>query len=332
MAGHTFLAEAAVRDRGPHGAAGLVGMAAVVEPAGRGDLRHVVERGLEPLLGPEHLEGADPGRVDQQRAAGQLEELPMRRRVPAARIRLAHGSRPLAVLAEQRVENRRLADARGTEDRGSGAGAKVSQERLEPIAGRRRHRHDRHAPSDRLDLDTALVHVVADIGLVEDDDRVDPARPRDGQVPLDPPKVEVVVEPRDEERNIDVRGHDLLVVETGAATRAVGGHSTERRTPRQDRSDRATLVEGDPIADDREVHGGQGLEAEHPRYGRRAIAGGVTNDRRVAMHGHDASRTETLCRMRRKGLLPAGVPAERTERHVGRHAQPTRFSLPVRFA
>ena len=141
-----------------------------------------------------------------------------------------------------------------------------------------------------------------------------------------------MVEARDEERDIDVRGHDLLVVETGAAARAVGGHATERRPPRQDGSDHATLVEGDPIADDREVHGGQCLEAERPRHGRRAITGGVADDRRVAMDGHDAGRTVASRRMRRKGLHPAGVPAERTERHVGRHAQPTRFSLPVRFA
>ena len=82
-----------------------------------------------------------------------------------------------------------------------------------------------------------------------------------------------MVEPRDEERDIDVRGHDLFVVEPAPTARTVGSHAPERGPPWQDHRDHTRLVEGDPIADDREVHGGPGLEAEHPRHCRRAIAG-----------------------------------------------------------
>jgi hypothetical protein len=46
---------------------------AIAEPAGRGDVDHVVERDLDALVGAEDLERADAGCVDQECPAGQLE-------------------------------------------------------------------------------------------------------------------------------------------------------------------------------------------------------------------------------------------------------------------
>ena len=63
-----------------------------------------------------------PGRVDEERAAGQREQLAMGRRVAATRIGLADRAGRLAILAEQRVDERGLADARRPEDAAVGPG------------------------------------------------------------------------------------------------------------------------------------------------------------------------------------------------------------------
>ena len=91
------------------------------------------------------------------------------------------------------------------------------------------------------------------------------ARPGDGEVALDPPEVEVVVEPGHEERDVDVGGHDLLVIEPGHASSAVGSHPLEDAAPRKDRGDHATVVERDPVADGREIRTPRGPRSGTPR-------------------------------------------------------------------
>ena len=59
VAGQTVLGQPAVGERGPDRAARLALVAAVAEPARRGDVDDVVERGLDALVGTEHLERAD---------------------------------------------------------------------------------------------------------------------------------------------------------------------------------------------------------------------------------------------------------------------------------
>jgi hypothetical protein len=307
-------------------------VAAVTEAARCCKLGHVVERGVESVVSPQDLEGADSGRIDQQGPVAHLEQFAVGRRVPAARVGFAHGSSSLAVLPEQRVEDRRLADTRRAKDRHGRASRKVRTERVEPVARRCRHGHDRHAGRNRGHGQKGAIEIVGHVALVQDDDRRDAARPGDREIPLDAAQIEVVVEPGDQERDVDVRGHDLLVVEAGAAARAVGSHAPERSPARQNRRDDAALVEGHPVSDDGKVHVRQCLEAEGPGDAGRSVTRGVADHRSVAMDRHDAGRTVAPRRMRRKGRHPAGVPAERAERHVVRHAQPTRFSLPVRFA
>ena len=215
-----------------------------------------------------------PGRVHEQRAAWQLEQLAMRRRVAATRVRRTNRRGRLAILAQQRVDERRLPDARRTED-GRGR-ARVGDIRAaardprpstpRPATSARRAR--------RLDRDEPPVDVVGEVGLVEDDDRRDAARPGDRQVALDAPEVEVVVEARDEQRDVDVGGHDLLVVETGSATAAVGGHPPEDAAARQDRArprrrHRATTQSPTVGKSER----GERCEPERARHDRRPVAG-----------------------------------------------------------
>ena len=111
--------------------AGLALVAAVAEAARGRQIGDVVEGGLDALLGAEDLERADPRRVDEERPAGQLEQLAMGRRVASARIGAADRGGRLAVLAEERVDERRLADAGRAEDGGRRAGSQVGAQVVE---------------------------------------------------------------------------------------------------------------------------------------------------------------------------------------------------------
>ena len=208
-----------VGQRGPDGAARLAVVAAIAEPARRGDVGDVVEGGLDALLGAEHLERPDAWRVDQQRAAGQLEQLAMGRRVPAARVGVADLGRRLAVLAEQGVDQRRLADARRAEDRGGrpgSAGAPAGRRAPAPVRAETATVATPGAIASTAtsrpstsSARSALLRTTTGVISLDHGDR---------EVALDPAQVEVVVEAGDEQGDVDVRGHDLLVVE--AACRA----------------------------------------------------------------------------------------------------------------
>ena len=169
-------------------------------------------------------------RVDQDPPPGSEDELPAGRRVPAAAVRLAHLARAQEILADQSVGDRRLADARRSEQRRRPPGG-------EPLAAAR----STPAPSpkprgpapgrQRGDLGDERAAVVDEVRLVEDDDRRGAAVPCGHQIALDPPRIEIVVEARHEEHDVDVRGDDLLL--GGIA----GGSPREMRRPRQDGAD-----------------------------------------------------------------------------------------------
>lgn len=111
VAGQTFGAQRAIANRPSDRTAGFSLVAAVAEPAGRGEIGDLVERCIHALVRPGHFQRADAGGVDEQRAARQDEQLAMGGRVPAPRVVLADGAGDLAVLAEQGVDERRLPDA-----------------------------------------------------------------------------------------------------------------------------------------------------------------------------------------------------------------------------
>jgi hypothetical protein len=105
----------------------------------------------------------------------------------------------------------------------------------------------RHAERDGFDLGDARVHVVAEIRLREQDDRLRAALPAQRQVALDATDVEVVVEPRDDEYDVHVRREHLRL-------RLVERRLPDERTPpRQDGVDcRPAFVgarsDGEPVA------------------------------------------------------------------------------------
>ena len=84
VAREAVVAQPPVGEGGIDRAAGLPLVAAVGEPAAGGDVRDVGERRVQALARPGDAERADPRGVDEERAAGQADQLPVRGRVAAA--------------------------------------------------------------------------------------------------------------------------------------------------------------------------------------------------------------------------------------------------------
>ncbi len=187
-----------------------------------------------------------PGRVDEQRAAGQREQLAVGRRVAAAGVVVADLGGGLALLAEERVDERGLADARRAEDDRRRPGPRYGARSRDVVAGQRRQHDDRARRARRLVTATSRPsRSRARSALLSTIDRGHAARPGDGQVALEAAQVEVAVEPGDEERDVDVRGDDLLVGEVaGGPPAGVGGAPDEGRATRQDRRDDGRVVGG----------------------------------------------------------------------------------------
>ncbi len=300
----------------------------------------VVERRVDALVRAGDLERADAGRVDEQGAARQDEQLAVGRRVAAARVVVADRGGRLAFLAEQGVDQRGLADAGRAEHDRRSPGPQVLAEVRDVVAGQRAQDDDGHAGGDAPDGDEPPLQVVGDVGLVEDDDRVHAARPGDREIALQPAQVEVVVEARDDERHVDVGCDDLLVGEvTGAAPARVRGAAHERRLARQDRGDDRRIVgpglgaggfERHPVPDGRVVRRGESVIAEAAGHDRRAVVAVRTaDDGRVLVHrDHPGRPAAAACDGR--GAVRVIGPAERGK--VEHRGHPTRLSLPVRLA
>src|SRR5262249_26027783 len=92
-------------------------------------------------------------------------------------------------------------------------------------------------------------NISADIRLVQDNDRVRAALPSQQQVTLDPPKVEVAVQPVDDEQRVDIGGDHLL------ARRSTGLFARERCLARENASDAAAVLERHPITHSRPISG-----------------------------------------------------------------------------
>ena len=123
--------------------------------------------GSMPSAAPSDAERADPGRVDEERTARQADELAVGGRVAAAGVVLADRGRPLALLAQQRVDERRLADARRAEHDRRAATTQVGvPEALDPVAGERGHGPHLDARSDGLGRDPEPFDVVATSDLL----------------------------------------------------------------------------------------------------------------------------------------------------------------------
>ena len=74
----------------------------------------------------------------------------------------------------------------------------------------RRHGVDRRPLRDPFDFLDERRDVVNQVRLVEDDHRRRPAVPRGQEIPFDAARIEIVVETRNEQHDVDVRGDDLF--------------------------------------------------------------------------------------------------------------------------
>src|SRR5438105_13582070 len=108
-----LLGERPVRERLANRAAGLAIVVAVGEPAAARDLFDVAEGALE--IGVPQLELADARRVEDDTARRDEDQLAPGRRVAAHLIVLAHLHCCEELFADERVDDRRLADARRAE-------------------------------------------------------------------------------------------------------------------------------------------------------------------------------------------------------------------------
>ena len=185
---------------------------------------------------------------------------------------------------------------------------------------------DRHAQGDLLHLAHALGEILlalGDVGLAEDEDRRGTALPAGREITLDPPRVEVTVEPGHQKDRVDVGGDHLLI---GARARGLAG---ELAPARQDGADQSRLGERrrrphrHPVADRRRLHPllaalampqPPGRGSRHLRH--RRIAG------RQLIHppqlAHDPARNEPLLPVRREIRGEEVVPAEIGEGGEGR--------------
>ncbi len=115
------------------------------------------------------------------------------------------------VVADQRVDERRLADARGTEQHPRRRPApSIARTASSPSRCPRRHRVDRNLAADRRRPPRRRPRDRLEVGLGEDDDRPRAALEREREVALEQPAVELLSERAGRRNDVDVRGDDLL--------------------------------------------------------------------------------------------------------------------------
>ncbi len=318
-------------------------MGAVVEAAASRQRLDVGEGALHAGIVPD-AQGAQAGRVEHQRATGQRDQLPARRRVAAALIVGSGLAHELAFLAQQPVDDGRLADARGAEERD---GPPRSEMGLEPLATEPGHGAgdlDGYADRDLRDALEDGLEVGPQVRLAEHDHGLGATRPGRAEVAFQAPHVEVARERLDDEDGVDIGGHDLGV---DAALRR---RSDERGAPRQHGLDghggvgtaRWLDAPDDPVADRWSVGRDGGGVAEVAAQARRPGASRGHHDGATSRCTDDATGLGVTGPLGGHGRLEVVVPAPGREidgdawcpghgRADGFH-QPTRLSLPVRLA
>ena len=148
----------------------------------------------------------DAGRVDQPAAVvGHGEQLGGDGGVAAAVV-AAHLGRRLALLAEEGVDERRLADAAGAEERHRSSRTEHPAQLVEPaVASSAGHEHG-HAEGDLLQLPSPRLGVVDEVALGEQDDRVGAAVEGQHELALEAALVRRHGEGVAEEDDVDVGG------------------------------------------------------------------------------------------------------------------------------
>ena len=183
--------------------------------------------------------------------------------------------------------------------------------------GQRGHGQRRAPRNGRPNLGQARLGVGAEIGFVQKDHRFRPALADHDHLALQPPDIEVEVQPLDEEDRVDVGGQDLLL---GPSS---GGASRQAGAARQDGVDDGlgflgVIGEGHPVADLGKVRGGLGLEEKTARDFRVPVAVVRRQDVALAALDDDPSEAESFGAEGARRLLPGRVPAQTAETVLGR--------------
>src|SRR5262245_12333469 len=125
--------ERSFRHRGFHGAARFGLVPAVLEPAGSGEARNVVESLLElhVLVTIPELDFAESRRVDKMRATGHTDQLTVRGRMAAAIVAFPYRRDAQHLSAQQVVDDRGFARTRGTQQDAGFSGSEILRQRFE---------------------------------------------------------------------------------------------------------------------------------------------------------------------------------------------------------
>ena len=213
------------------------------------------------------------------------------------------------------------------EERHRPAGDEPGRKGVEALSRLRRDHADGDARGDGLDGGATARDVVADVGLVQQDDRLRPALPGEDERALDAAEAEVSVEARHEEDRVHVRRQDL-------------GHgplprrpADEGGSPGQDGlDDRAVAAlaraQGHPVADRRPVLRPAGLVPQGAGHRRERLPLLRAHAQQARVAHHDAAGDEALGGERGEGLRDGADEAEfakpRPRQAISRDAAGTR--------
>ena len=203
--------DCAALDSGPHGTARLAVVRAVREPASVRQRADVVERRIDGGLVRPRLQLAHPRRVDQQRAARQLHQLPRGGRMATLAVCVADRADTQRLAPEQAVDQRRLPDAGRSHQRDRLCGPKIRRERVEPLRLQGAHRDDVDERQPRTDRGRDALRILGQVGLVQEHDRHGAPVPDHREIPLEAPHVQVAGERGHEKDRVDVGGQHLLL-------------------------------------------------------------------------------------------------------------------------
>ena len=206
-------------------------MAAIAETTLRGEARDVVEGGDNVVGVGVQAQRAQARRVDQAGAAGQRVQCAHRRRVTTAAVATPRAAGVLHRRAEQRIGERALARAARAHHHQRLPGTEPGGERLGRAARQAvdcQHgdvcRHQRL----RLVLARGALLFAHEVGLGQHHHRADARQAREGNVALEPARVEIVVQTHHDQHRVDV-GHDHHARDLVASVVGAARDLVERR-------------------------------------------------------------------------------------------------------
>jgi len=247
---HPIVVEQTRLDGGVHSAAGLDVVAAVGEPAALRKCINVREGARDAVVGLPHTDGAQTRRVDQDAATRKQEQLSMCRGMPAATVRFADRVGLLHIVVEQSVDEGRLSDTRGADERDRTTRPRVLGQLLDTAAVE-------GARDDNIDTQGArpgelgdCFGMIARVGLREHDDWGRAALPAEGELAFEASEIQRERSGVEHEHDVDVCRDDLGLKSLRVAA--------AERGPAGDDLDDDVVIEQDPIADRRSILGLEG--------------------------------------------------------------------------